>query len=170
VATVGFSMGGAVVIRHAAGAATAAGTVPRERVDAVVAVSAPSRWYIRETLPMRRVHWLLESRSGRMVSATVLRTRLGRWARPPESPVEVVGRVPPTPLLVVHGDQDGFLGVEHGRALAAAAGWPGEGAELWEPAGFGHAEGAATPELVDRIAAWAAAATADRPQAGTMRP
>ena len=28
--------------------------------DAVVSVSSPSRWYIRESAPMRRVQWLLE--------------------------------------------------------------------------------------------------------------
>jgi pimeloyl-ACP methyl ester carboxylesterase len=164
VATVGFSMGGAVVVRHAAGAPTASGIVPAEPVDAVVSVSAPSRWYIRDTRPMRRVHWLLESRTGRLVSTGLLRTRLGRWDPAPESPVEVAGRIPPTPLLVVHGDRDEFLGVEHGRALVTAA---GADAELWEVPGFGHAEGAATPALVDRIADWVAAAT--RP-AGTMRP
>lgn len=165
VATVGFSMGGAVVVRHAAAAPTATGVAPVERVDAVVSVSAPSRWYIRDTRPMRRVHWLLESRSGRLVSVAVLRTRIGqRWVDVPESPAEVAGRVAPTPLLVVHGDRDLFFGVEHGRALAAAA---GPGAELWEVAGFGHAEGAVTPELVDRIAGWASGR--GRP-AGTMRP
>ena len=165
VATVGFSMGGAVVLRHAARAATASGVTPVETVDAVVSVSAPSRWYIRDTRPMRRVHWLLESRTGRLVSATVLRTRLGReWVEAPESPVEVVSRIPPTPLLVVHGDQDLFFGLSHGRDLAAAA---GSGAELWEIAGFGHAEGATTPVLVDRIAGWVAEAV--RP-AGTIRP
>ena len=164
VATVGFSMGGAVVVRHAAGAATAAGTVPAQRVDAAVSVSGPSRWYVRDTRAMRRVHWLLESRSGRLVSTAVLRTRIGlRWVEVPESPVEVAGRIAPTPLLVVHGDRDPFFGVEHGRALAAAA---GPGAQLWEVPGFGHAEGAVTPALVDRIAGWVSAAAA----AGTMRP
>jgi pimeloyl-ACP methyl ester carboxylesterase len=163
VGTLGFSMGGAIVLRHAARAPTVSGLTPAEPVDAVVSVSAPSRWYIRDTPPMRRVHWLLESRTGRLVSATVLRTRLGReWVEAPESPVEVVGRIPPTPLLVVHGGQDLFFGVAHGRDLAGAA---GDAAELWEIAGFGHAEGATTPALVDRIAGW----VADR-VAGTARP
>ncbi len=167
VATVGFSMGGAVMVRHAGGATTARGLAPVEPVDAVVSVSAPSRWYIRDTLPMRRVHWLLESRSGRLVSAAVLRTRIGgQWVDVPESPVRAAARIPPTPLLVVHGDRDAFFGPEHGRALAGAAGWPGGAAELWEVAGFGHAEGAATPALVDRIGRWAAVATHSP---GTMR-
>ncbi len=152
VATVGFSMGGSVVLRHAARAATTAGLVPESAVDAVVSVSAPSRWYVRDTVPMRRIHWLCETAAGRLTTATLLRTRLnGRWVQVPESPVEVVGRIPPTPLLIVHGDRDAFFPVEHGWALADAA-----GGELWLEAGFGHAEGAATPALVDRIAAWLA--------------
>ena len=166
VVTVGFSMGGGVVVRHAAGAPTAAGVAPVERVDAVVSVSAPSRWRIRDTPPMRRVHWLLVSRSGRIVASSLMRTRIGRWTADPETPVEVAGRIPPTPLLVVHGGRDAYLGLEHARDLVAAAGK----AELWELPDFGHAEGAATPDLVDRIAGWAAAATADGPPAGTMRP
>lgn len=165
VATVGFSMGGAVVLRHAAGAAASTGDVPVQPVDAVVSVSAPSRWYVRDTVPMRRVHWLLTTRSGRLAAAAVLRTRVGRaWVTDPESPVEVAGRIAPTPLLVVHGDGDAFFGVEHGRALAAAA---GAGVELWEEPGFGHAEGAITPGLVDRIAGWVRSAAG---RAGTMRP
>jgi hypothetical protein len=63
----------------------------------------------------------------------------------------------------VQGDRDPYFGVEHGRALAAAA---GPTAEYWEVAGFGHAEGALTPAMVDRIAGWVAAAVG---RAGTMR-
>lgn len=161
VVTVGFSMGGGVVVRHAAGAATAAGRLPVEKVDAVVSVSAPSRWYIKDTTPMRRISWLLESRYGRAVAASVLRTRIGTWTADPESPMQVAGRIA-VPFLVVHGGRDAFLGLEHARALVFAA---GEGAEYWELPEFGHAEGAMTPELLDRIAGWAVAAQAD-----TMRP
>lgn len=53
----GFSMGGAIVVRHAA---------LHGGVDAVVSVSAPARWYYRGTVPMRRVHWVIERRVGRM--------------------------------------------------------------------------------------------------------
>jgi len=56
IATVGFSMGGSVVVRHAA---LCGG------VDAVVSVSGPARWFERGTVPMRRVHWLLETPSMR---------------------------------------------------------------------------------------------------------
>src|SRR5579863_5978611 len=56
VATVGFSMGGSVVLRHAA---------LRGGVDAVVSVSGPGRWFYRGTVAMRRVHLAAERRLGR---------------------------------------------------------------------------------------------------------
>jgi len=145
VVTVGASMGGSVVLRHAA---------LRGGIDAVVSVSAPSRWYVRDTFPMRRVHWLVEARLGRLVSRRLLRIRLARgWDTVPESPVEVAGRIAPIPLLVVHGDADTFFPVEHPAALVEAA---GPHAELWLIEGFGHAEGAMKPDLADRIGRWVA--------------
>lgn len=140
VVTCGWSMGGSAVLRQAA---------LHGGVDAVVSVSATSRWGVRDTASMRRLHWLVERPLGRRVSRHVLRTRLvDAWADMPESPVEVVGRIDPTPLLVVHGDRDRYFGIDHARALAAAA---GPAVEIWEVAGFAHAESGATPELVDRI-------------------
>lgn len=133
-------MGGSTVLRHAA--------LLRD-VDAVVSVSAPSRWYVRDTPPMRRVHWLIERRLGRAVARTVLGTRIAcGWDSPPEPPVEIVGRIAPIPLLLVHGDADPYLTVEHPRALAAAARSP---AELWLEPGFGHAEAAIRPDLLARL-------------------
>lgn len=145
VATVGFSMGGSIVIRHAA---------LHGGVDAAVSVSGPARWFERSTVAMRRVHWLNETALGRRVSRWALRTRLdGRWPTVPASPVEVVDRISPTPLLVVHGDRDAYFPVEHPRALASAA---GPGCELWLLPGLGHAESAMTPQLVDAIGRWCA--------------
>ena len=130
----------ACVLRHAA---------LHGGVDAVVSVSATSRWWVRDTAPMRRLHWLVERRLGRAVSRRVLGVRLATmWEDVPESPVEVARRITPIPLLLVHGDRDAFFPLEHPRALAAAA---GEAAELWLVDGFGHAEGAATPALLERI-------------------
>lgn len=172
VASLGFSMGGAVALRHAAGAATSGGLRPRHPVRAVASVSAPSRWYVRDTVPMRRLHWLCETGAGRLVAATVLGTRIGvSWPAVPESPARVVGRIPPTPLLLVHGDRDPYFPLSHLEALAAAAG-PGARTEVVP--GFGHAEGALRPEVLDWVAGWIVAATgtaagpdAGMPDAGT---
>lgn len=147
VALVGFSMGGMISIRHAA---LIGG------VDAVVSVSAPSRWYYRDTKPMRRAHWAIERRTGRLAVRLARRTRITprRWVREPEAPYRVAGRIAPVPFLVVHGDADPFLPVEHAELLHDSAAEP---RELWIESGYGHAEGAATSELIGRIAGWVAA-------------
>jgi pimeloyl-ACP methyl ester carboxylesterase len=149
VATVGFSMGASVVLRQAGGAYEGV-----EEVDAVVAVSSPARWYYRGTAPMRRVHWAITRPAGRLVSRIGLKTRIraAEWNPVPLSPVESVPHIAPTPLLIVHGDRDGYFPLDHPYSLAAAA---GEGAaELWIEPGFGHAEDAAGPVLLARIGDW----------------
>ncbi|MDT0613912.1 alpha/beta hydrolase [Streptomyces lancefieldiae] len=150
VVTVGFSMGGSVVLRHAA----LYGDDGAARTDAVVSVSAPARWYYRGTAPMRRLHWLVMRRTGRLVGRYGLRTRIHHrdWDPVPLSPVEAVPRIAPTPLLVVHGDRDGYFPVDHPRMLAEAAGDHGE---LWLEPGMGHAEHASGEELLRRIGDWA---------------
>ncbi|MDQ1711893.1 MAG: hypothetical protein QOE45_1343 [Frankiaceae bacterium] len=140
VVTCGWSMGGSSVIRHAA---------LMGGVDAVISVSATSRWRVRDTRPMRRLHWIVERRLGRAVGRHLLKTRLAtHWADEPESPLDVVGRIAPAPLLVVHGDRDSYFTLEHPNALYAAANEP---KTLWLVPGFAHAESGATPELLDRI-------------------
>lgn len=157
VATVGFSMGGSVVLRHAA-LYGSAGPKHEERTDAVsdavVSVSAPARWYYRGTAPMRRVHWLVTRPEGRLVGRYGLRTRIHHrdWNPVPLSPVEAVPRIAPTPLLIVHGDRDGYFPVDHPRMLAEAA---GDAGELWLEPGMGHAEHASDDELLRRIGDWA---------------
>ncbi|MFF7266203.1 alpha/beta hydrolase [Streptomyces sp. NPDC008159] len=145
VVTVGFSMGGSVVLRHAA--------LPDAGVDAVVSVSAPARWYYRGTAPMRRLHWLVTRPAGRLVGRFGFGTRIHHreWDPVPPSPVESVPLIAPTPLLIVHGDSDGYFPVDHPRMLAEAAAGH---AELWLEEGMGHAEHAATGELLDRVGDW----------------
>jgi pimeloyl-ACP methyl ester carboxylesterase len=151
VAIVGFSMGAAVALRYAAGC--------NGELAAVVAVSGPSRWYYRDTVAMRRVHWLIEKRLGRLASRVWRRTRIAAtgWQPVPEPPDLAAARVSPTPLLVVHGDADALFPVEHAQALYAAAGEP---KHLWIEPGFGHAENAAPAELLHRIGGWLHATTA----------
>src|SRR4051812_12593133 len=141
VVTCGWSMGGSVVLRHAA---LVGG------VDAVVSVSAVSRWFYKDTKPMRRLHWAVETRLGRAVARRLTGTRISGhgWDELPESPTEVAGRISPIPLLVVHGDRDHYFPLEHPQAIYDAAREP---KELWLLEGFGHAESAATPEILDRI-------------------
>src|SRR5450759_4655759 len=128
--TVGFSMGASIAVRHA-------GLIGG--VDAVVSVSGPGRWYYRGTKPMRRVHWAVERRMGRLVTRTWLNTRV--------SPV----RWDPDPLLIVHGDEDLYFPPDHAQQLYDAAREP---KELWIVPGFGHAETGMNAALLDRIGQW----------------
>ncbi|WNF28533.1 alpha/beta fold hydrolase [Streptomyces sp. C11-1] len=187
VVTVGFSMGGSVVLRHGAlytdvDADTDTGTrtgtadsgVPdasvrvaaRERhrgrtgahSDAVVSVSAPARWYYRGTAPMRRLHWVVTRPSGRLVGRYGLRTRIA---------TEEWNPVPLSPVQSVPLIAPAPLLLVHGDRdpyfpldhprMLADAAGAG-GAELWLERGMGHAENAADDALLTRIADWAVAA------------
>ncbi|WP_307874694.1 alpha/beta hydrolase [Frankia nepalensis] len=157
VVTVGVSMGGAAVLRHAALARTGTlvhGHRLRHRPDAVVTISATSRWFVRDTAPMRRIHWMAETALGRLVARVVFGVRIPSppWpvlpADQPSGPVDLAGQVAPIPMLIVHGDLDEYFSLEHPRALAAAA---GPTARLWVVPGFGHGEVGVVPGLVDRI-------------------
>lgn len=148
VAVLGWSMGGSAVLRYAGLGGDA---------DAVVSISSPGRWYERGTKPMRLVHWLCETRTGRAVLRVGRRTRLDRTAWRdivPEAPHEVAGLIAPTPLLIVHGDADSYFPLPHVHLLSESA----PKAEVWIEPGMGHAESATTPQLIERIDAWLRAA------------
>lgn len=149
VVTVGFSMGAAVVLRHAA-------LLGPESSDAVIAVSGPAYWFYRGTTPMRWLHRGISTPAGRAYIRTALGTRVDPepWPDPPPMPpTEAAARVREhgIDLLIVHGDADGFFPLDHPRALHEAA----PGSELWIEPGFGHAEGAIEEDLVRRIGTWA---------------
>jgi pimeloyl-ACP methyl ester carboxylesterase len=130
----------------------------------VVAVSSPGEWYERGTRRMRIVQWLCETRSGRLVARLGRRTRLSGdgWAdEVPAAPVEVVGKIAPVPLLIVHGDADGYFPVRHAEVLAAAA----PQASVWIEPGMGHAELATTPRLLERVVGWLREALGTAPAA-----
>ena len=151
VATIGFSMGGSVVLRHAA---------LHVGVDAVVSVSGPGRWFYRGTVAMRRVHLAVEHRLGRAFTRHVLNTRVSPdgWPTPdPMPPAEAAALIAPTPVLIVHGDKDIYFPPDHGQQLYDAAAEP---KELWMIPGFGHAERHTDEALVARIAAWTDTASA----------
>jgi pimeloyl-ACP methyl ester carboxylesterase len=144
IVTVGFSMGASIAVRHA-------GLIGG--VDAVVSVSGPGRWYYRGTKPMRRVHWAVERRMGRLVTRTWLNTRVSpvRWDPDPLPPNEAAARIAPVPLLIVHGDEDLYFPPDHAQQLYDAAREP---KELWIVPGFGHAETGMNAALLDRIGQW----------------
>jgi pimeloyl-ACP methyl ester carboxylesterase len=171
VVTVGFSMGGSVVLRQAALARRS----QRESADAVVSVSAAGFWFYKGTPPMRLLHRAVATGRGRGLLRVGFGTRVTdrAWEEPyPLSPSESAGLIAPLPLLVVHGDQDAYFPLEHARSIVRAA---RSGADRrgvadrcteWIEPGFGHAESATSLALADRIGAWGAlavrAGTGDR--------
>jgi uncharacterized protein len=124
VGLLGFSLGGAVSIDVAAG---------DRRVRAVCADSPFSDPQAVLGEGVRRVLRI----PGPVLTAPVgavlaLRTgaRLGSF-----SPLRRVGGIAPRPLLLIHGEADGSVPVEHSRRLHRAAGAP---ADLWALPGVGH--------------------------------
>ncbi len=171
VAVIGFSMGGAVTLRHAGlsrrrspalidNAIQAGDQTPalaaelfefdlQHRPDVVVSVSAPSRWFSRESIPMRRIQWLLEHPLGKLVGPRI-GIRLGEpWITVPLTPLEVVGRIQ-APLLIVHGAMDHYFDPERAQELHRAA----PGSELWLIPNMAHAESSISSATIDRIASW----------------
>jgi uncharacterized protein len=53
------------------------------------------------------------------------------------SPLPVVSKISPIPLLIIHGDKDQIVPLSHGEALFAAAGQP---KEMWVVPNGGHIE------------------------------
>ncbi len=113
---VGYSMGAAVSILGAA----------REpRIAAVVADSpfATMRDVIRHGFRRRGLPaWGLVD-----LAAAVNRLQYG-YAYHAVQPIEMVAAIAPRPLLLIHGDRDSVIPVEHSMELYAAAGEP---KELW---------------------------------------
>jgi pimeloyl-ACP methyl ester carboxylesterase len=166
VVSLGWSMGASCVLRHAA---LVGDSLRGHRIehspDAVVTVSAVSRWGVRDTAAMRRLYWMIDTRIGRAVARRVFRVRIdpAGWSAPPMSPTEATARIQ-VPLLFIHGGEDNYFGWEHAEALAQAADPP---AGLWLVPGFGHAEEAAVrpdvPGFLDRLGAALAEMAAGRP-------
>ncbi|WP_306365950.1 alpha/beta hydrolase [Nocardiopsis sp. CC223A] len=144
IATVGFSMGAAVVVRHAA---------VYKGVAAAVSISAPSRWYYRGTRRMRLIHLGVGRTAGRFFLRSFRKVRVADrgWDTRPAEPREIAGDVAPAPLLVVHGEADTYFPTSHATAIYEAAADP---RELWIVPGMGHAEPAVSPELTLRLRSW----------------
>ncbi len=139
VVTLGVSMGGVAVLRHAA---------IRQGVDAVVAISTPARWDGHGSRAVRQIRWLASTSRGRRL-APRLGVRLGEHAAWSDSPEELVGRISPTPVLIVHGRDDHFFDEEEAWRLYRRAREP---KRLMLASRFGHAEDGLTGRFAERLA------------------
>jgi pimeloyl-ACP methyl ester carboxylesterase len=138
VVTFGGSMGGIAVLRHAA---------LLGGVDAVVAVSTPARWDGHESEAVRKLTWLTSARLGRR-ALRAAGVRAAPTFERVEDPVDVVGKIAPIPLVLVHGRDDHFFDEEQAWALYRAASQP---KRLLLASRFGHAEDGFTPEFADLV-------------------
>jgi len=141
VVTAGTSVGGIAVIRHAA---LVGG------VDEVVAISSLAYWdWHGGAHPSARRAF--HARVGTAPGRAALRAwgvRLPEEWDAPESPEEVVGKIAPTPLVIVHGRDDQLFGVDHAERLYEAAGEP---KHLMIGDRFGHAEDGLTTGFAGRL-------------------
>jgi len=138
VVTLGGSMGGIAVIRQAA---------LRGGADAVVSVSAPATWQGHRSAAVRRLTVATRTEMGR----GLLRAAGARVAHPwpaAEDPVDVVGRIAPVPVVIVHGRDDHYFDVEQAWMLYRAAGEP---KRLLLSSRFGHAEDGFSAAFAERI-------------------
>jgi pimeloyl-ACP methyl ester carboxylesterase len=117
VVTMGMSMGGIAVILHAASLGG---------VDAVVPVSSLAWWNWRETAHPKAVGWM-DRRIGAKRGRLLLRiwgSRLPDEWTEPNAPEEVIAKIAPIPVLIVHGDRDALFPMAHAEHLYEQAGEP----------------------------------------------
>jgi fermentation-respiration switch protein FrsA (DUF1100 family) len=138
---IGYSMGAAVALLVAA---------QEPRIRAVVADSAFATMrdviafaYQRHRLPAVPVVHLADA---------INRRRYG-YGYAAVEPIRTVAAISPRPLLLIHGDQDMTIPVEHSRRLLKAAGEP---KELWIVPDVGHCGGyfAGRSQYVSRVASF----------------
>jgi pimeloyl-ACP methyl ester carboxylesterase len=141
VVTAGTSMGGIAVVRHA-------GILGG--IDAVVPISSLAYWdWHAGAQPWARQAF--HARVGTAAGRAALRAwgvRLPEGWQRSESPEDVVGKIAPTPIVIVHGRDDPLFGLDHAERLYAAANDP---KRLLIGDRFGHAEDGLTPAFAERL-------------------
>lgn len=137
----GTSMGGIASIRHGG---LIGGT------DAVVGISSLAYWdWHDDANPRvrREMHARIGTAAGRAALRAFGVRMPDRWD-PPESPEDVIGKIAPTPVVIVHGADDRLFPPSHARKLYEAAGEP---KRLLIGEGFGHAEDGLTPAFARKL-------------------
>jgi alpha-beta hydrolase superfamily lysophospholipase len=140
VVTMGGSMGGIAALRHA-------GLLGG--VEAVIAISTPARWDGHRSRAVRHIRWMTGTQLGRRVAraAGVRLAEAGAW---PDHPEDVVDRIAPIPLILVHGRDDHFFDIEEAWRLYRRAREP---KRLLLASRFGHAEDGFSPAFADLVSA-----------------
>jgi len=142
VLTLGTSLGAISVLRHAG---------LRGGVDGVVAISSLAYWdWHGDAHPVarRRFEAQISSPAGREM-LKLWGVRLTEDWEEPESPEDVIGKIAPKPVLIVHGENDRLFPPAHAHRLYEAANEP---KHLLLGATFGHAEDGLTSAFARRLA------------------
>jgi alpha-beta hydrolase superfamily lysophospholipase len=140
----GTSMGAISAIRHAALIGGA---------DLVVAMSSLAHWDWHDGADPRAVE-RMRTRIGTPLGRSALRllgVRLPSSWNEPESPEDVIGKISPTPVILVHGRNDHLFSIDHAFRLYEAAGEP---KRLFVSDRFGHGEDGLTDAFAPRLAYW----------------
>jgi alpha-beta hydrolase superfamily lysophospholipase len=144
IVTAGTSMGAITAIRHGA---LIGG------VDQVVALSSLAHWdWYGGAEP--RAAARMKARIGTPLGRGALRlvgVRLPSSWDEPESPQDVIRKISPTPVILVHGRTDHLFSVEHAFRLYEAAGDP---KRLFVSDRFGHGEDGLSTAFAARLAGW----------------
>jgi uncharacterized protein len=141
VVSCGTSMGAIASIRHGA---LIGGT------DAVVGISSLAYWDWHGDANPRAVRHM-QSRIGTPAGRAALRAfgvRMPDHWDPPESPEDVIGKIAPVPVVVVHGADDHLFPPAHAQRLYDAAAEP---KRLLIGEGFGHAEDGLTAGFARKL-------------------
>ncbi len=139
--TVGTSMGGIATIRHGALIGGA---------DVVVGISSLAYWDWHDDAhpKMRRgMHARIGTHAGR-AALRAFGVRMPDHWEEPESPEDVIGKIAPTPVVIVHGTDDRLFPPAHAHRLFEAAGEP---RRLLLGEGFGHAEDGLSPSFASKL-------------------
>lgn len=139
VVTVGASMGGIAVLRHAAA---------DPHIDGVVTVSAPARWRLSLNPKTLLATALTRSTPGRWFAERNMGVRIDpQWTNP--APPEALASDIRAPLAVIHGTEDRMIPLSESHRLRRSATGP---ARLDIVRGMGHAfEPLAVPVVVDAV-------------------
>lgn len=142
VISMGMSMGGITVIRHAA---------LLGGVDGVVPISSLAWWNWRDTAHPKVRGWMdrrIVHKRGRLLLRLWGSRLPDEWTEP-ASPEDVIEKISPVPVLLVHGDRDGLFSVTHAERLYELAGEP---KRLLLGHGGRHAEDLIQPGFAELLA------------------
>ncbi len=140
--SLGASLGAISVLRHA-------GVLGGS--DGVASISSLAFWDWHEgaqPIARRRMQARIGTRAGRR-ALRAWGVRITSSWEPPESPEDVIGKIAPSPVVLVHGTDDHLFPLEHAERLYEAANEP---KRLLIGDGFGHAEDGMTPTFAERLA------------------